>query len=139
MNRNTAESAANSQRNAEEESNSESNQEEESNSMEDSAANSMEEAEVDAKMAGKAAKMEEIRRGIPIEPTEGDIVRLRIVYPDGTKLQRSFLASDRFGFVLDLIDLDIFDHNLGFPEFRLCMTMPRKELDRVGMWEWGEV
>ena len=131
MNRNTAESAANSQRNAEEESNSESNQEEESNSME--------EAEVDAKMAEKAAKMEEIRRGIPIEPTEGDIVRLRIVYPDGTKLQRSFLASDRFGFVLDLIDLDIFDHNLGFPEFRLCMTMPRKELDRVGMWEWGEV
>lgn len=138
MNRNTAESAANSQRNAEV---SESNSTEDSgsNSMEDSESNSNEKAEMDAKMAEKAAKMEAIRRGIPMEPTEGEIVRLRIVYPDGTKLQRSFLASDRFGFVLDLIDLDIFDHNLGFPEFRLCMTMPRKELDRVGIWAWGEV
>ena len=138
MNRNTAESAANSQRNAEV-SESNSTEDSESNSMEDSGSNSNEKAEMDAKMAEKAAKMEEIRRGIPMEPTEGEIVRLRIVYPDGTKLQRSFLASDRFGFVLDLIDLDIFDHNLGFPEFRLCMTMPRKELDRVGIWAWREV
>ena len=127
--------AENSQRNSPEESNSEPTSSEESNSMEDSASNSAEDAALAAAKAEKAAKMEEIRRRIPIEPTEGEIVRLRIVYPDGTKLQRNFLASDRFGFVLDLIDLDVFDHDLGFPEFRLCMTMPRKELDRVGASE----
>lgn len=102
-------------------------------STENSPENAIEEGSNSMEDDEKAAKMEAIRCRIPKEPTEGEIVRLRIVYPDGTKLQRNFLASDRFGFVLDLIDLDVFDHNLGFPEFRLCMTIPRKELDRVGM------
>ena len=65
-------------------------------------------------------EMELLRSRIPEEPTEGrkwiegpragDIIRVRIVYPDGTKLQRNFLRSDDVGLLLDLVTLDIFDH-----------------------------
>lgn len=87
-------------------------------------------------------EMELLRSRIPEEPTEGrkwiegrragDIIRVRIVYPDGTKLQRNFLRSDDVGLLLDLVTLDIFDHQLTYKLSELCMTVPKVSVDEVG-------
>lgn len=79
----------------------------------------------------KKARMEAIRSRIPPEPTGGQIVRVRIVYPNGTKLQRNFLPSDSVALLFDMVELDSYDHSMGIQDFQLCMTMPRLDIDAV--------
>lgn len=114
---------------------------------ESAASESVEETEEDtlpAQASDEASQeeMEILRSRIPAEPIEGgkarnesssgDIVRVRIVYPDGTKLQRNFLRSDDVGLLLDLVALDIFDHQLSYKLNELCMTIPKVSIDEVG-------
>ncbi|KAK8798290.1 hypothetical protein WA588_003375, partial [Blastocystis sp. NMH] len=101
---------------------------------ESAASESVEETEEDtlpAQASDEASheEMEILRSRIPAEPIEGDIVRVRIVYPDGTKLQRNFLRSDDVGLLLDLVALDIFDHQLSYKLSELCMTIPKVSID----------
>ena len=114
---------------------------------ESAASESVEETEEDtlpAQASDEASheEMEILRSRIPAEPIEGgkarnesssgDIVRVRIVYPDGMKLQRNFLRSDDVGLLLDLVALDIFDHQLSYKLSELCMTIPKVSIDEVG-------
>ena len=62
---------------------------------------------------------------------EGELVRLRVVYPDGTKLQRNFLLSDDVGFLLDLVELDMYDNHMENELSELYMTMPRITVNEV--------
>ena len=61
----------------------------------------------------------------------GDIVRLRVVYPDGTKLQRNFLETDDLSLLLDLVELDMYDNGMDEKPFELCMSIPRLVLNEV--------
>ena len=73
--------------------------------------------------------MERIRQEIPQEPTSGAILRIRVVYPDGTKLQRNFMMSDKVGLLLDMVELDMFDHQMDVDAFQLYVTVPALCLD----------
>ena len=57
--------------------------------------------------------MEVIRAGIPAEPRGGEMLRIRVVYPDGTKLQRNFLPSDKVALLLNLVENGIKYGKLG--------------------------
>ncbi|KNB42970.1 FAS-associated factor like [Blastocystis sp. subtype 4] len=93
--------------------------------MESATAEETEESIVSPIDSTRSERMEVIREHIPIEPTEGELVRLRVVYPDGTKLQRNFLLSDDVGFLLDLVELDMYDNHMENELSELYMTMPR--------------
>ncbi|KAM7457319.1 hypothetical protein BLSTO_01921 [Blastocystis sp. subtype 1] len=86
--------------------------------------------------AEKAERMEVIRAGIPAEPRGGEMLRIRVVYPDGTKLQRNFLPSDKVALLLNLVELDMFDHQMGIDAFELYVAIPKLCLNDVG--EWGD-
>ena len=93
----------------------------------------------------KAVKMENIRQAIPAEPTTGrlncckwnilttlgDLVRVRVVYPNGTKIQRNFLSSDKLGLLLDLVILDMYDNKMEQKLDELCLTVPRININEV--------
>lgn len=86
--------------------------------------------------AEKAERMEVIRAGIPAEPRGGEMLRIRVVYPDGTKLQRNFLPSDKVALLLNLVELDMFDHQMDIDAFELYVAIPKLCLNDVG--EWGD-
>ena len=92
-----------------------------------------------------AVKMETLRQVIPAEPTTGrsndkkwnvltilgDLVRVRVVYPNGTKIQRNFLSSDKLGLLLDLVALDMYDNKIEQKLDELCLTVPRVNVNEV--------
>lgn len=89
----------------------------------------------------KASRMEVIRSNIPVEPKSqtsshnssigGDIVRIRVIYPNGTKLQRNFLPSDPVSLLYKLVELDIFENSMGIDSFQLCATMSKDCIESV--------
>ena len=62
---------------------------------------------------------------------EGDIVRIRIIYPNGTKLQRNFLVTDAIGLLYELVELDIYDHAMNIERFQLCSTVSKDCIESV--------
>ena len=90
-------------------------------------------------------EMENIRQAIPTEPTTGmlndgkldiliilgDLIRVRVVYPNGTKIQRNFLLSDKLGLLLDLVTLDMYDNKMEQKLDELCLTVPRVNVNEV--------
>ena len=63
--------------------------------------------------------------------TLGDLVRVRVVYPNGTKIQRNFLSSDKLGLLLDLVVLDMYDNKMEQKLDELCLTVPRVNVNEV--------
>ena len=76
-------------------------------------------------------RMETIRATIPVEPKSGDIVRIRVIYPSGTKLQRNFLSHDSVSLLYQLVELDMFDHGMGIPSFHLCAQASKESIESV--------
>ena len=88
-------------------------------------------------------RMEAIRARIPEEPksvddegrshVDGEIVRIRVIYPNGTKLQRNFLSRDLVSLLYQLVELDIIDHGMNIPSFQLCATASKDCIESVGI------
>ena len=53
------------------------------------------------------------------------MIRIRVVYPDGTKLQRNFLPSDPISLLYELVELDIYDHSMAIDDFQLVTTVSK--------------
>lgn len=98
----------------------------------------VEEAHPQKSTEEKEERMERIRQEIPQEPTSGAILRIRVVYPDGTKLQRNFMMSDKVGLLLDMVELDMFDHQMDVDAFQLYVTVPALCLDDVMERGWND-
>ena len=62
----------------------------------------------------------------------GNIVRVRIVYPDGTRIQRNFFETDAIGLIFDLVELDAYDNNMELEPFQLVLSSPKCVFDQVG-------
>ena len=62
-------------------------------------------------------------------------MRIRVIYPNGTKLQRNFLSSDLVSLLYKLIELDIYDNRMNINSFQLCATASKECIESVGILE----
>lgn len=89
-------------------------------------------------------RMNAIRQAIPPEPRSilfmfscyigGDIVHIRVVYPNGTRLQRNFLSTDSVSLLYELVELDIYDNAMDIASFQLCTTVSNQCIQSVDVF-----
>jgi len=85
--------------------------------------------EIEIAQQREQSRLDNARSLLQEEPKTGNIARLRIMFPSGTRTERRFLTSDTIEVIQAFVILHMHEKEIPITHFQLEMNYPKKVLD----------